>query len=74
MKLSFSTKGWYGKSFEEFCEIAKELRFSGIELQFEENDGTESKTEQETTHNRVGTRAVNRTAYGNTNACNRCQQ
>ena len=32
MKLSFSTKGWYGKSFEEFCNIAKELRFSGIEL------------------------------------------
>ena len=32
MKLSFSTKGWHGKSFDELCEIAKELRFSGIEL------------------------------------------
>ena len=32
MKLSFSTKGWHGRSFEEFCAIAKELRFSGIEL------------------------------------------
>ncbi len=32
MKLSFSTKGWHGKTFEELCEIAKELRFSGIEL------------------------------------------
>ena len=32
MKLSFSTKGWHGSSFEEFCGIAKDLRFSGIEL------------------------------------------
>ncbi len=32
MKLSFSTKGWHGKSFDEFCDIAKDLRFSGIEL------------------------------------------
>ena len=32
MKLSFSTKGWHGRSFEEFCGIAKDLRFSGIEL------------------------------------------
>ncbi len=32
MKLSFSTKGWHGRSFEELCETAKELRFSGIEL------------------------------------------
>ena len=32
MKLSFSTKGWHGKSFDEFCAIAKELRFAGIEL------------------------------------------
>ena len=32
MKLSFSTKGWHGKSFDEFCQMAKELRFSGIEL------------------------------------------
>lgn len=32
MKLSFSTKGWHGRSFEEFCAMAKELRFSGIEL------------------------------------------
>ena len=32
MKLSFSTKGWHGRTFDEFCAIAKELRFSGIEL------------------------------------------
>lgn len=32
MKLSFSTKGWHQKSFEEFCAIAKEMRFAGIEL------------------------------------------
>ncbi len=32
MKLSFITKGWYGKDFSEFCEMAKDLRFSGIEL------------------------------------------
>ncbi len=32
MKLSFSTKGWHGKSFDDFCSIAKELSFSGIEL------------------------------------------
>ena len=32
MKLSFSTKGWHNNSFEEFCEIAKELKFQGIEL------------------------------------------
>lgn len=32
MKLSFSTKGWHQKSFEELCDIAKEMRFSGIEL------------------------------------------
>lgn len=32
MKLSFSTKGWHGKTFEEFCDIAEELKFNGIEL------------------------------------------
>ncbi len=32
MKFSFSTKGWHGRSFEEFCEIAEEMGFSGIEL------------------------------------------
>ena len=32
MKLSFSTKGWHNSSFQEFCEIAKDLKFSGIEL------------------------------------------
>ncbi|MBR7133821.1 MAG: AMP-binding protein [Clostridia bacterium] len=32
MKLSFSTKGWHNHSFEEFCEIAKDLKFQGIEL------------------------------------------
>jgi len=32
VKLSFSTKGWHQHSFDEFCEIAKELHFQGIEL------------------------------------------
>ncbi len=32
MKLSFSTKGWHENSFEEFCDIANELGFRGIEL------------------------------------------
>ena len=32
MKLSFSTKGWHGRTFEELCQIAAELRYSGIEL------------------------------------------
>lgn len=32
MKLSFSTKGWHNNTFEEFCEIAKDLKFEGIEL------------------------------------------
>ncbi len=32
MKLSFSTKGWHGKDFGTFLELAKDLRFSGVEL------------------------------------------
>ena len=32
MKLSFSTKGWHNNTFDEFCDIAKELKFKGIEL------------------------------------------
>jgi len=32
MKFSFSTKGWHGSSFEDFCEIAQSLGFGGIEL------------------------------------------
>ncbi len=45
MKLSFSTKGWHGNSFDEFCEIAQNLNFKGIELHniynpfFTEKDG-----------------------------------
>ena len=31
MKLSFSTKGWHGRSFEELCDLAVSLRFAGIE-------------------------------------------
>ncbi len=31
MKLSFSTKGW-DCSFDEYCSIAKDLKFGGIEL------------------------------------------
>lgn len=49
MKLSFSTKGWHNKSFEEFCNIAKELKFGGIELHningelFKNKDGRVSR-------------------------------
>ncbi len=32
MKLSFSTKGWHGSTFDEFCDIAVDLDFGGIEL------------------------------------------
>lgn len=32
MKLSFSTKGWHGVSFEDFCNTAADLKFQGIEL------------------------------------------
>ncbi len=32
MKLSFSTKGWHNSSFDDFCAIAKDLKFEGIEL------------------------------------------
>ncbi len=32
MKLSFSTKGWHHSSFEEFCDVASDLGFDGIEL------------------------------------------
>ena len=32
MKLSFSTKGWHNSSFDDFCSIAEDLKFQGIEL------------------------------------------
>lgn len=32
MKLSFSTKGWHSKTFDEFCDVAVDLKFKGIEL------------------------------------------
>ncbi|MBO5222847.1 MAG: AMP-binding protein, partial [Clostridia bacterium] len=32
MKLSFSTRGWHENTFEEFCDIAVDLSFGGIEL------------------------------------------
>ncbi len=32
MKLSFSTKGWHNSTFDDFCEVAQDLRFEGIEL------------------------------------------
>lgn len=32
MKLAFSTKGWHQKSFEDFCGIAEDLKFGGIEI------------------------------------------
>ena len=45
MKLCFSTKGWHQNCFEEFCDIAVDLGFKGIELHniynrlFAEKDG-----------------------------------
>ena len=45
MKLSFSTKGWHNRQFEEFCEAANYIGFKGIELHninnrlFTEKDG-----------------------------------
>ena len=45
MKLSFSTKGWHNNTFSEFCDIAEDLGFKGIELHniynrlFTERDG-----------------------------------
>ena len=32
MKFSFSTKGWHDSTFDNFCDIAQDLRFEGIEL------------------------------------------
>jgi len=32
MKLSFSTRGWHNSTFNEFCEIANDIKFDGIEL------------------------------------------
>ena len=32
MKLSFSTKGWHGRSFDEFCTVAAELGYQGVEI------------------------------------------
>ncbi len=32
MKLSFSTKGWYGGDFDDFCAVATDLHYEGIEL------------------------------------------
>ena len=32
MKYSFLTKGWHNNTFDEFCAVAKELKFKGIEL------------------------------------------
>ena len=32
MKLSFSTKGWHDSSFDEFCALAVDLGFDGVEL------------------------------------------
>ena len=32
MKLSFSIKGWSDHSWSEFCDLALEMEFQGIEL------------------------------------------
>ncbi|MBQ5809965.1 MAG: AMP-binding protein [Clostridia bacterium] len=45
MKFSFSTKGWHNSTFEDFCAVAGDLKFQGIELHniynrlFTEKDG-----------------------------------
>jgi len=45
MKFSFSTKGWHESSFDDFCRVAEDLKFQGIELHniynrlFTEKDG-----------------------------------
>ena len=37
MKLSFSTRGWPGFSFEEMLETAMDMGFSGVEVYRSEN-------------------------------------
>ncbi len=32
MKLSFSTKGWHDRTFDEFCEMAASLGYAGVEI------------------------------------------
>ena len=32
MKLSFSIKGWSGHTWSDFCDLALEMEFQGIEL------------------------------------------
>ena len=39
MKLSFSTKGWRGVGWTDFCRMAQEFGFSGIELHDPEGMG-----------------------------------
>lgn len=38
MKLSFSTNGWRGRSFEDFVNAAESLRFQGFELHSIDNE------------------------------------
>ena len=38
MKLSFSTKGWNGYSFQEFCDMAQNIGFDGFEIYDINND------------------------------------
>ncbi len=44
MKLSFSTKGWSGYSFEEFSQKASELRFQGFEIHNINNESLVGKS------------------------------
>lgn len=32
MKLAFSTKGWHDRTFDEFCDIAADMNYEGVEL------------------------------------------
>ncbi len=60
MKLSFSTKGWHGHTFDDFCSIAKEMRFSGIELH---NTAGEMFTEKDGVFSGYATAATLRKLY-----------
>jgi len=43
MKLSFSINGWRDTTWEEFCDIAKETGFSGIEIHDIKKEGLSDK-------------------------------
>ncbi len=62
MKLSFSTKGWHNRSFDEFISIAKDLGFMGIELH---NVKNRLFTEENSAFNDYSTSVTLRKLYEN---------